>query len=227
MGEYAIAVVYNVERALKTVLFWRGHYQINVCSRELKLPLHSITLFTFGILYVEVTELRISLFFGSISWLMLALLEERRRRPSPWGRPPTYTQLLLAFLFNRKIPETINPNENEEEDKAFLAQGIQKVEKYRKEQAELSQELAKLDAEQADERKLLDTKKRSILSLNFLEGAIHPLQLQLIDATYTLRFVRNLLTWEYRYHSFWLVTVPLILSIISFFIIQLKYVNLF
>ncbi len=122
-------VVYTIVDALKTLLLWRGHFEVTLCfCIRFKLPLHSLTMLTFAIILTEYPQYSVSVYFASVAWFMLALLENRRKRPSSWNRPPRYISLILRLLSGGSRPQKILPNENKEEDVNFRDRETARIE---------------------------------------------------------------------------------------------------
>ena len=219
-------VYHDVVDAIKTVWLWRGHWEMTICwCCRLYIPLHSMIMLTCAIIVTEFPKYTVSVFFGSIAWFMLALLEHQRKRPSSWDQPPKYSSLLARFITNRARPVTIEKRENEDSDSAY----VHSLEKRRDVNEAASEQFWEDYAEdmkvmeEMNNEKPLNTKKdrRSLtknLKLDLFKKLLHPLQQLVYGICLKLRFVTNILTWDQMYISFWITTAAIICSIASIFI---------
>jgi len=218
LQEY-LSIISHVENALKTLLFWRGHYEVNICCCRLRLPLHSIILFTFTNLHIEYPELDLSLFFATIAWFMLALLDHQHKRPSRWSHSPSYSKMLLRLVLGMSHAVTVNQHEKE----CLHRMEVDRL-NNRDSVADLLHEMDMLDELEASKGDVSDTKKSSSIDPLELYEVLHPWQIRLVDIIYDLRFARDILTWERTYLSFWITTIAILLSITFYILAYMKYI---
>ena len=213
-----VSIIFYIKEAVKTVLLWRGHYTINFCNCiKFKIPLHSIIAFGLGVTYTELPQYGLSVFFFIIAWFMLAMLEQRHKRPLPCDPPPTYKGLLLRFILGASRSVDIKPDEVSQEDiDDWVAKSkANEVEANRAFDAYMQN----LEAEGNDEQEMKDLlTKRNNLTVSILKSLLHPYQLTLLDICYQLRFVKNILNWNHAYIAFWITSVSLALSVASIFL---------
>ena len=142
---------------VKTVLLWRGHYDVtfpvpwvkrqpnesvatNFLERWTKsvtvwLPLHSVTAFTWGIAVTADFNRFPSFLMFAIGWIFLATMENVRRHPSPWYRCRSYSEILFILIFGHSLGHvTIRSNEN-----------IENINKYSEEMKEHEKRKAQVD----------------------------------------------------------------------------------
>jgi len=134
---------------------------------------------------------------------------------------------MRRLITDTTASETIMPNENEEEAKAYeeRIKAIKKRMELEKEkeaeneltlQAELGQVMD--NAEQAEE---YGGKYGGIfkgVSANPLKPALYPIQKKLRKAIYALRIARSVVLWNEIYYTFWLVTACFATSVVFLFI---------
>eukprot|EP00980_Cylindrotheca_fusiformis_P020990 scaffold7987_cov200-Cylindrotheca_fusiformis.AAC.19 len=195
-------VSFYLEDALATLLLWRGHFPVRVGSKELMLPLHSLSAF--------------------LGW--------RNHSPNLWRRCSSYKSILQE-IFTGKKPnrqKTIKPFQNWEETKAELDGYMARIVEAQK-QAAIAEAKAAKDAlihEKEEEKRLEDlketdttTKTRGIVaSVDPMARTMLPFQLALGMFCRIVRFAKNVIIWEEAYFSFWLVTTCIFLSIACLFI---------
>ena len=120
VDEEVIEVVFD---AVLTVFLWRGHFPILCCGKTIiKLPLHSIVAFAWGILVTQNYNRLLSFVLFALGWILLATMEYRRQHPSPWHKCISYAELLGALIsgvfcgclgsYGTLGRKTISPNEN-------------------------------------------------------------------------------------------------------------------
>lgn len=123
------------------VLFWRGHFPVEVAGKSFNLPLHSMMVgvhnqkstncnrpislnicllqrssllqaFTWGVLVTwNWNNLPAFLAFG-VGWIFLATNEHMRQHPSRWQKCPSYDELFQRLLRNAASSETIAADTN-------------------------------------------------------------------------------------------------------------------
>ena len=208
------SVLANIAEGLKTVIFWRGHYDFTFlfCIR-LKLPLHSMIMLAFGIVLTEFPQYSVSVFFASIAWLMLGLLGNGYKRPSLWHRPPLFRNLILRLLTGGCRPTTIDPMQYMEEDNEYMDKQNAMAEKYQK----MSEEFWVGVTDEFDD--LDDTKMKVLykdamknpLKMQMFKSQLFPIQRLLADIVHGMRLAGRVLSWDLRqvYHNnFSLLTLP-------------------
>jgi hypothetical protein len=198
LSKYQFFVV-PVINFLKTVFLWRGHYEVKICfCIKFKLPVHSLVMLSFGIVLVEFPQYSLSVFFASIGWFMLALLEYRRKRPFLWDRPPWYTNLLLRFLIGRSRPDRIDVNENMDQDLNYIDNQMAQMEENKRVTEKfwqrLSSDLEDLDAMKKDI--LFKDSMNKTRTLQIFKNQLFPIQLLLMDIVNRLRYVKSVLCWD-------------------------------
>lgn len=210
-------IYFDIIDALKTILLWRGHWQI--CC--FNLPLYSITLLAFAVVITEFPEHTISVFFASIAWFMLACLENQRKRPSPWAKPPSYFSMLERFVTNRARPVTIEKQESIETDSFYMSSR----ETRRNLNEVLTQQFwddfnkeGEVMAEMKAESALIFKKRNTYARMKLFQGILYPIQKVLFDICIQLRFISKVLNWDQLYISFWITTTAILLSVASFFL---------
>jgi len=210
-------VYFDIIDALKTVLLWRGHWQI--CC--FNLPLHSITLLAFSVIITEFPEHTVSVFFASIVWFMLACLENQRKRPSPWAKPPSYFSMLGRFVTNRARPVTIEKQESIETDSVYM--------NHRETRRDLNEELTQhfwddfykegeVMAEMQAESAQIFKKRNRHARMKLFQEVLYPIQKVFFGICIQLRFISNVVNWNQLYISFWITTTAILLSVASFFL---------
>jgi len=112
-------IVFYMYNALMFIYEWRGHIPLRFCwpygkcgEVELLVPLHSIIAFVGAVLLVERPTLAPAMFTASLGWIMLAMLELKTSRPSPWARPPTYIETVKTLVTGEFTPQTITAQES-------------------------------------------------------------------------------------------------------------------
>jgi len=221
--------------AILTVFLWRGTYPINCCCRVIRLPLHSIVAFTWGVLITHDYNLLPSFSFFAVGWFFLSTMEYRRQHPSPWHRCVSYGELLGSFLlgsfFGCLSPygtgQTIEANENltaiQEHDAA--------IEEHKKQKKEEEIQMAARSIEEdhehvVDESATMETNvpvesanSNSFMAwLNPFKPIFHPVQKLLYRLLVHLRIIRSIIMWEESYYPFWMVTWSFLLSISLLFV---------
>jgi len=244
LSSYQIILYYIYESA-PSVLLWKNHFDVSIpvpckCADSSKdktffrkyfktiqvnIPLHSMIAFIAGITLIEDVGLIVPYFFGSIAWLLLAVLEYRNDNPSPWSKCKTFEHFLSILLFGEEvhfIPTNIKPHENEKESIAYLAELEKRRleveeetkkanEEYIKLQEEANKNSAQLEKFQVD----IATKTSSFVPF---KSYLYPIQMQLESLCWFLRCLRSVVLWEECYYSFWITLTSTVLAIVSYFI---------
>ncbi len=215
------SILFILVEAFKTVWLWRGHKKLSFCGCNVFIPLHSMIMFTFAIIITEKPQYTLSCFFASIAWAMMALLEQRRKRPSSWGKPPSYGSLLTRLITNSASPQTIEECENEDADLDYVTNAKEKaekqgfaVEKFWHNFNEDIEEWEELTADTSRKHKKQNKKAR----LGMLKNTLYPVQKMLYDWVLKLRFVSSIFSWNQMFLSFWITTIAILLSVVSFYV---------
>lgn len=230
------------------MLLWRGHYPIHFrvpcprrTSREqvgcldrwtrvvtIKLPIHSMISFGWGIVLARDFEKFPSFLVFAVAWFLLATMEHARNRPLAYVRPKSYWELLGVLLFNLSPgPITVKRNENLDaineynESRAALKKAREEVVKtiqmeQKKYEAYLNMEVSKLE-EEVD----IMTQARgglSSLTLAPFKGVLLPLQRALHGICIMLRITKSIVVWRESLISFWIVTLCLLGSLLLLWI---------
>jgi hypothetical protein len=195
-------VIFTIIEGLKTVLLWRGHFELKLFGCwNIKLPIHSMVMLSFGIILTEFPQYTVSVFFASIAWFMIACLEYSRRDPSPWSRPPRYFKLLLEFLFGYTTQEQIDPDQRKDAKAEFIQKEKDRLEQNERE-AELFLQRLDDDIETLDEMKekilYKDSLKSSTMSLQLFKNQLQPVQKSLSDIAFTIRLINRVLSWDLK-----------------------------
>lgn len=242
-----LEVLFYLQPALATVLLWRGHYPIHIrvpCPKRqpestgcwdkwsrvivIKLPLHSVTMFLWGISLAQNFDLFPAFLVFAMGWFLLATLEMARNRPSTLYQPRSYLELLSMLVLNHGSgPLTIKSNEDLEEIKAYM----KKKEEMRLAREEIvktiQMEQKKYEAYiQAETSKLeeevdITTKARgglSSLTLAPFRGILLPLQQILHAVCITLRVSHSVVIWRDSFVAFWLATICFVATMILIWI---------
>jgi len=217
----------DVKRALVSLIFWRGQFDVEFMGNSYMLPVHSMIAFLIFVLLVERPLYIPSFFFASIAWLMLAIMFQRLHNPNPWRRCKSFLELFLTLVIGSSGtgPLSIKANENKAEAVAFeqrLRQRIMDAEaaslKAAKE-AEEEQALAEKEADEIGETNIDISKQRSGgHSIDPFRKIMEPIQINLQIICKIIRYIRNILIWEECYLSFWLTICCVILSIACMFV---------
>lgn len=216
-------MVVHAKNALKSILLWRGHYEINFCNcLRFKIPLNSMILFCLGIIVAEKPILGPSAFFFVIAWIMLSLSANQQSRPSPWNKPRSYTDLFFSFIFGRKQRLSIEPYEKHQEDINFTSD-LRAQKKASGQEVEsffdrVMYDMKELEKAKKTEDDAMSSKKNLFSTPNMVpfESVLYPVQLQTAEIVSIIRYIKGILNWSYSTISFWITTGAIILSILSF-----------
>jgi hypothetical protein len=217
IGSYQIAV-FAIIGAIKTVFLWRGHWRISFCGLKIYIPLHSMIMLTFVIVCTERPKYKLAIFFATIPWLMLTLLQQRRQRPSMWGKPPRYLSLLSRLILNYAPPQTIEEDQERNADMKYLKDHQAKTEGYEaatnKFWEDYFHELDEWEKVNADSAKMHNGQTKST-RFTLFKNILYPIQKFLYDVVKQLRYWSSIFKWDQMYISFWITTVAILLSIAS------------
>jgi hypothetical protein len=198
---------------------------VTLFGKQYKLPLHSMTAFTWGILVSWDTDRAISFWLFAVGWLMLACNEAVRRHPSRWHKAPSYYEFLCRLVLRTALRDDIPPNRNKDEILAYET----KMEELRKQRVEekkleeehelaLQQQLGQ-DMEQAEKAEQIDADKGGLLgAVNPLKPVLYPVQKNLQWIVHIVRIAKSIILWNEAYFAFWIVTICFVSSFVAFFI---------
>lgn len=232
-----LGVAFYLQPAVATVLLWRGHYPVSFRvpwpnhrnAREtgglldrwtrivtIKLPIHSMVSFGWGIALARDLELLPAFIVFAVGWFLLATMELARNRPSPLYTPRSYLGLMRVLIFNSSpVPETIAPNQDRKEIEAYVAKRAEMIRareeiiktiqlEQKKYEAYIEAETSKLE-EDVD---IMSKAKGGISSITLapFKGLLLPLQHLLHHICVILRVTNSVVVWRDSYLSFWIVT---------------------
>jgi hypothetical protein len=216
--------------AMMTLFLWRGHYPVSfrlpLCKPwTVKLPLHSITAFVWGIVLARDFEMIFSFLCFWVAWILLATMGYSQSNPSPWKQPRSYWELLGVLIFNVRRPgELIEPNQNIEAIMAYDSNLFER-ERLRKEAIEHARrdkedQQRKLDEQQETMEKetMAGGEKLHIGITQFalapFKSVLMPAQTNLYRACVSLRIASSIIMWRDSIAAFWIVTAALIASFV-------------
>lgn len=209
---------YYIIQAFLTVVFWRGHKDIKVSGRTIKLPLHSVVAFVMGTTLIENFNLYPSYCLFSIAWLLAGTNELRQRNPSPWHRSMTIAQIWYALIFDKIPPEDIADHENEaaarnyEETAQRRQEEEERIVKQRQEKAEAVEAFLQGGSTQPEEGDH-ETKLGGLPTVNPLAAYLLPVQQFLGKACRRVRIVQSVVMWDECYIAFLIFNICLALGI--------------
>jgi len=213
---------------LKTLYFWRAKNKISLGCCELKLPLNSLIIFSFANIIIEWPQYSVCIFFATITWIMLTLLDFQRQFPSAWSKPPSYLELLLRLLLGISWPSTIPKDQNkvyhdrrQESWNEFLRRNDQETRKLYNDIVQRKEDDEHMTREFNQVLNKKEIKSRYKLE-NIWKGVLHPLQLNMRELCLFVRYIDQIIRWEQLYICFWITTISLMLTII-FAILIWKY----
>lgn len=224
-------VLDDVVEGVKIVILWRGHFPLTFsCFKKqysFKLPFHSMLAFSWGILLKNNFDRFGSFICFWFAWVLFGILEFQRNNPNPWKRPRTYIELLGIFIFNKSFAShRIDVNENIQEIMEYDEDRAEKV-KLRKEAIETMRIQNEHDAKQMEkEIDQLDAQSNekgvsvgmNQLMLTPFKDILDPVQSSLYTACVYLRVAKSIVTWKDSVASFWVATIALSFSIVTFFV---------
>jgi len=243
----ALALLPIMKNAAYTVIFWRGHHPFGLrvfrCpplpagddvsrwdrftkSITIMLPLHSVVAFIGGILLVEDYNLFPSFLLFAISWLFLALSGHIADNPDPWKHPRSFTELMSALVANTAPAQTIQPNQNEDEIKKYLAEKAEaerkrneEAEKKAKEEEEQQNAVGRLEALEDGVEVDMRTKTGGFnVSVNPLKPILWPMQQNLERGCRVVHIIKSFLIWDESIYCFWIVIFSFVGGLLLLFI---------
>ena len=210
-------VVPYIEEILIVTVLWRGHFPVTIFGKTIKLPLHSITAFSWGLLICWDFNLFPAFLFFAIGWIFLTANGILRRNPSKWHTPRSYIQLWSIVLFGRIFAAEIHPNQDMDAIRAFDQAEKERQRRRKRTQelrAEYEEELRKelgreMDEAEAGVEEIATKAAESVmdqLKVRPLKPILHPIQLKLRIVVNAFRFGSKFFLWQETYYSFWLTT---------------------
>lgn len=219
--------------AINVVIYWRGHYPVNfTClkkSYSFKLPIHSVTAFTWGILLSFNFDRIASFICFLVAWLLLATMGVQQNNPNPWKRPRSYIDMLGTFIFNKSFAyQKIEANENIEEIIDY-DEMRKDLEKFRRDTIETKRiQNEKEEIQFAKERRELEKKSQGETTdltkipgkvlLTPFKPIIEPVQIFLYRTCIYIRVLKSVLMWRDSAVAFLVTSIALSLSAILFFL---------
>lgn len=242
-----LALVPILKDAAYSVVFWRGHYPLrlpvprfpplpvtdnaSLYSRYTKvitilLPLNSATAFIGGIVLVENYNFLPSFLLFSVAWLFLALSGSISHNPSPWRRQRTFPELMRVLITNSSPVQTIEPNQNIDEIKKYLAKQaasdakVEEETKIMMEEEEKAQEsVGDLDAVKENAKVEMETRTETLgISTNPMEYILWPMQENLRRACQCVYVARSFVIWAECYYAYWIVVGCVVLGLTVLFV---------
>ncbi len=240
-----LGVAFYLQPAIATVLLWRGHFPVTFrvpfASRNdhqdrrrcierwtrlvtIRLPLHSMILFGWGVSLAKNLDLLPSFLVFCIGWFLLLTMEIARNRPSALYRPKSYVELMRVLILNQAGgPMSIKPDENLEQIMAFnekqaeLRKARDEVIKMIEMEQKMYETYIEAQTSCLEEEVDITTKARGDLSsftLAPFRGLLLPLQQILHGICIILRVTKSVIVWRDSYVSFWIVTACFVASFI-------------
>jgi len=216
--------LFYIEDALMTLLLWRGHFELQLLGKEMKLPIHSFNLFLVSTFLVEHPQLVPSFGFACIAWFLIAVMGFRRNSANVWAHCYSYGEILRKVVIGNDLapPHNIKPFENFDAAKEEMEQWVTRVEEAHKEAERKYIEAQKEEEERLKEIGEVDddigTKVGGGISIDPVRAALYPIQLMLGMLCRAIRFVKNVIIWEESYFSFWIATGSLVLAVVCLFV---------
>lgn len=227
--------------AALTVMLWRGTHKVTWFGRDLKLPLHSMVAFTWGVLITQNYNRFPSFAVFAVAWLLLVSMEQHRKHPSPWHQCESYAELMRALVseisssclgassraFVVRKKESIAENENIDQlrfyEEAAKRRKSLEAEVDLQQAALLEEEVRRHKAEMAvlSEASVVTDRRDTVnffTSVNPLKVILHPVQKVLHQICIYLRIIASIVRWQENYYPFWIVTFSLLTSAVIFWI---------
>lgn len=219
-------VVERITDALMTVWLWRGHHPVTVFGESVKLPLHSVTAFFWGIAVTWNYNRLPAFVLFTIGWILLACNEHVRQHPSRWNHCPSYPILIRRLVLGTASPEEVAKNSCLEEIMQYEAKMKEKLERRKKEKEEEAQHEAKLQEEMAAEAAKAEeaegiAKKKGVkfdVLAAALKPHLYPVQKQLRLVVQYLRITKNVFLWGEAYYTFWIVNACFASSLLVYYV---------
>ncbi len=220
-------VLMHIEDAAMTLLLWRGHFAITIFGKKLLLPIHSLTAFTMAVILVENPELYPSFCFACVAWLLIAAVDRRQENPDVWSRCHSFTEILEKVVVGScsTKPHNIKPFYRFDEAKSAAEKWMNRIKNAEELAKRQELEAAKEEAENLKDMQAIgeanadiSTKVGGGLSLDPLKSTLYPIQIILAQCCGGLRLVKNIVTWEESYFSFWITVGCAFLAVVCAFV---------
>ncbi len=219
--------LFYLEDALMTLFLWRGHFELTIFGREIRLPVHSFNAFVVAVFLVEHPQLFPSFCFAVLAWILIAVMGWRRNSENVWIRCFSYNEILKKLLLGDALvpPHNFEPYENVDklnEEMELWVKRVEEAEKKaerdnaesKKEEEERLKELEEIGDADTD----IGTKVGGGISIDPMRVVLFPIQLMLGTVCRAVRFVKNVVIWQEPYFSFWIATGSLVLAIACMFV---------
>jgi hypothetical protein len=226
LREYQYVSLY-IEDAVMTLLLWRGHYALNMFGEKFMLPLHSVVAFFLSVVLVENPELYPSFCFACITWLLISVMSWRSEQPDVWKRCHSFAEIVEKMILGRcsTRPHSIKPLHEHGKVLAAKEKWMKRIAdadalaqrqylEAEKEEAERLKEMAEIGEADAD----ISTKVGGGISIDPVRATLFPVQLYLGQVCRALCFVKNILTWDEPYFSFWIASGSAFLAVVCAFV---------
>ena len=233
-----LTIYYVLEDVFISLLLWRGHSSIpiplpdystrSVKWVEVQFPLHSFLAFVCTISLVENSNLLPSFCFGCIGWILLACQENRRVNPNPWMRCKSLSHFWSSLIMGRSHAQKYEVTAHENVDSikeagSFWEKRVReaeekarvRAEEYEKEQEQYLKDMEEIGDASED---LVTTKVGGFSILDPAKPYLYPIQQYLGIVCTWIRVLKNIMTWEESYLSFWITIISFALSVIAFFV---------
>jgi hypothetical protein len=163
------------------------------------------------------------------AWILFAMLEIQRDNPNPWKKPRTYIAMLSELILNTSYGgHEIEKNENIEAitdyDERRKERMLLRKEAVDRMTAQNEQDASRLAKEQAELDKQTHDHSADVTAgateflLSPFKAILDPIQRILFLLCVYLRVAKNILMWRDSAVAFWLSTIALSFSAISFFV---------
>ena len=218
---------YYIQDALMALILWRGTMPIPLLGKDFLFPIHSLSAFVALTLLVERPQLIPSMFFASIGWVMVAVMDYRRALPNPWIRCKTFSEFVWTLIYGNTYqpPDNIKAFQNEQESTKYMEDWQKRIKEAEDAAAKAYEE--NLKAQEEYEREMdeiaettmtdIATKQRGI-SIDPFKPILYPVQQNLAMIVRYLRHARHIVSWEECYLSFWVTIGCFLLSFVCAFV---------
>lgn len=217
--------VYYVQDAIKALMLWRGT-TVSVYGKEFSFPVHSLSAFLSLVTVVERPQLFPALFFATIGWFMIAVMDYRYSLPNPWSRCKIFSEFVWTLIFGQSYrgPEAIDAFENHKESEKYMEEWQKRIKESEEAAARAYEENLKAQQEYEKEMdEIADTTtdistKRGGISIDPFKPILYPVQQNLAMVCRYVRHAQHIISWEECYLSFWLTVGCFLLAFVCAFI---------
>eukprot|EP00529_Nitzschia_sp_RCC80_P008506 CAMPEP_0113512820 /NCGR_PEP_ID=MMETSP0014_2-20120614/39536_1 /TAXON_ID=2857 /ORGANISM="Nitzschia sp." /LENGTH=1224 /DNA_ID=CAMNT_0000409189 /DNA_START=63 /DNA_END=3733 /DNA_ORIENTATION=+ /assembly_acc=CAM_ASM_000159 len=221
-------VLFYLEDAALTLFLWRGHFEVNVLGRKIKLPLHSLNAFIFFTFLVEHPQLVPSFCFMSVAWMLIAVMGWRRNSANIWQHCYSYFEIMRMVVVGDSLvpPAKIDAYQNFDESKKEMESWVNRVEEAAKKAERAAAQAAIDEEERQKELEEIGEADGDIgtktggggLGIDPVRAALYPIQLMLGMLCRVIRFIKNIIIWQESFFSFWITTGCIIMSVVCLFV---------